>query len=104
MELMVWLEKRGFSPKFYNDETRDIVDATIKNFQNFNRRLYTNESGIGDEITRRIEALKSMSEMEDLYGLGSHSDDELDRYDNDGYEKLLEEEEFEADIDSGGGE
>jgi hypothetical protein len=47
-ELIKWLEKRGWKNKFFDGVTRDIVDETIKNFQNFNQRLYTNESGIGE--------------------------------------------------------
>jgi len=57
-ELFRWLEKRGWRNKYYDNVTRDVVDETLKNIENFNQKLYINESGIGDEITRRIEALK----------------------------------------------
>ena len=63
-ELIKWLERRGWRNKYYDGVTRDIVDETIKNFQSYNRRLYTNESGIGEEITRRIEALKNARVLE----------------------------------------
>jgi hypothetical protein len=57
-ELVKWLEKRNWRNGFYDDVTRDVVDETIKNIQAFNQRLYTNESGIGEEITQRLENLR----------------------------------------------
>ena len=95
-ELIKWLEKRGFKSKFYDNVTRDIVDETIKNIQSYNQRLYTNESGIGDEITRRIEALKTIKDLENYYDVGKEYD--LDEFENDGYEELMKNEEFVADI------
>lgn len=97
-ELIKWLEKRGWKNKFYDGVTRDVIDETIKNIQNYNQRLYINESGIGEEISRRIEQLKIADEAEtDYYGLGSY--DSLDDYDNEGYEQLMKEDnEFRGDI------
>lgn len=79
----------------------DIVDETIKNIQNYNQRLYTNESGIGEEITRRIEALKNAQELENYYGVSDQEYD-LDNYDNEGYTELMkDEEEFIVDLEEG---
>ena len=100
-ELVKWLEKRGFRNTFYDDVTRDIVDETIKNIQNYNQRLYTNESGIGEEITRRIEALKNAQELENYYGVSDQEYD-LDNYDNEGYTELMkDEEEFIVELEGG---
>ena len=100
-ELVKWLEKRGFRNTFYDDVTRDIVDETIKNIQNYNQRLYTNESGIGEEITRRIEALKNAQESENYYGVSDQEYD-LDNYDNEGYTELMkDEEEFIVELEGG---
>ena len=63
-ELIKWLEKRDYKCKFFDNVSRDIVDETMKNIESYNQRLYTNENGIGEEITRRIEALKSAQEQE----------------------------------------
>ena len=85
-EVCHWLEKRGHQNKFYDGVTRDVVDATIKNVENYNQRLYTNEGNIGDEITQRIEALKNADKLEqnnDMYGLQENYN--LDEYDNAGY-------------------
>lgn len=91
-ELIKWLEKKNWKNKFYDNVTRDIVDESIKNFQNFNQRLYTNESGIEDEINRRIEALRTTKEMETYYSDNKTYDD-LDDYDNEGYTELFKEDE-----------
>jgi hypothetical protein len=62
--------------------------------------LYVNESGIGDEITKRLEGLRhaEMLERGDYYSTGSEITD-LDQYEVDGYDKLIKEEEFEIDVD-----
>lgn len=66
-EVMFWLEKRGFVNKYYDGATRDVIDETLKNIQSYNQRLYTNESGIGEEITRRLETIKNIQETENYY-------------------------------------
>ena len=98
-ELVKWLEKKGFKNKFYDNVTRDIVDETMKNIQVYNQKLYTNESGIGEEITRRIENLKTAKEMENHYDTNVEYD--LEEYDNQGYEELINNEEFEIDLGDG---
>lgn len=60
-EAAAWLEKRGWVNDYYDGVTRDVLDETIKNFQTFNQRLYTNETSIGQEITNRINALRSIN-------------------------------------------
>lgn len=97
-ELIKWLEKRGWRNTFYDGVTRDIVDETIKNFQNFNQRLYTNETGIGEQITERINALKTAKSIEDETYYGTNKDYDLDNYDNEGYMRLVHDEEFDPGI------
>ena len=97
-ELIKWLEKTGWKNKFYDDVSRDVVDECMKNIQNFNQRLYINESGISDDINARIEQLKSAKELENsesYYGTDRTYD--LDAYDDEGYSGLFkEDEEFEV--------
>ena len=97
-ELCRWLEKRGFVNRFYDGETRDVVDETIKNIQHWNQRLYTNESGIGDEISQRIQALKTAAELESYYDVDPGVED-YDNYENDGFEQLFSDDDFEALLD-----
>lgn len=99
-ELIKWLEKTGWTNPYYDNVPRDIVDETIANIQAFNQRLYTNESGIGEEITRRLEGLRQAERLErgDYYSSGVTTDADIDRYEVDGYDRLLglENEEFEV--------
>ncbi len=98
-ELVRWLEKRGWKNQYYDNVTKDIVDETIKNIQAWNQRLYTEESGIGDEITRRIEALKTAKELEDGYYITeTNTQDELDKYQNEGFEKLFDDDTFSEEV------
>jgi hypothetical protein len=99
-ELVRWLEKKGFENQFYDGETRDVVDETIKNIQSWNQRLYTNESGIGDEITQRIQSLKTAAELENYYDLDPKLD--YDDYENEGFNQLMKDDEFAADLDGEG--
>ena len=102
-EAAKWMEKNGWRNRFYDNVTRDIVDETIKNFQSFVQRLYTNESNIGDEVTRRMEALKRTSELENgdsnYYGTGNEHD--LDSFEREGYEVTFdgESDDFEIDLE-----
>ena len=68
-ELFAYLEKRGFKPSYCTDVSKDIVDQTIIDIQNFCQKLYINEPSMGEEITKRIESLQRAQEVEDNYGI-----------------------------------
>lgn len=99
-EAAKWMEKNGWRNRFYDSVSRDIVDETIKNFQSFVQRLYTNESNIGDEVTRRMEALKNVAALEkgDNY-YGTDAEHDLDSFEREGYEMVFEGESDEFNID-----
>lgn len=97
-ELIKWLEKRGWKNTFYDDVPRDIVDETMQNFQAFNQRLYTNESGIGEQITERLNNLKSVALIEQESYYGTNAEYDLDAYENEGYSQLVLEEEFDPGV------
>lgn len=96
-EVFRWLEKRGWVNKFYDGVTQDVVDETMKNIINFNQRLYVNESGITEEIERRLSALKNAQELENYYNTDKEYD--LDEYDNAGYDELMKDEDFQVELD-----
>lgn len=102
-EAIKWLEKKGWRNTFYDGVTRDIVDESMKNFQNFNQRLYTNESNIGEEITRRLEALRHTAAMEHDSYYGTDKQYDLDAFEREGYEVVFEgeEEDFSPEVDDG---
>lgn len=97
-ELFHWLEKQGWRNKYYDGATRDELDEMMKNFENYNQRLYINESGIAEEIARRTEQLKTVNEaeQENFYNLDTNFD--LDEYDNEGYENLMGDEDFQEEV------
>lgn len=99
-ELVKWLERSGWVNQYYDNVPRDIVDETIANIQAYNQRLYTNESGIGEEITRRLASLRMAEQLEQgtYYSTGTEIED-LDRYEVDGYDRLLKDEDFVIDLD-----
>lgn len=100
-ELLKWLEKGGWRARYYDGATRDVVDETMKNIENHNQRLYVNETGIGDEITHRLENLKSAQQLESYYNTNETHD--LESYDNDGFNELFkddEEEDFQGGLNS----
>ena len=100
-EAIKWLEKRGWRNTFYDNVTRDIVDESMKNFQNFNQRLYVNESSIGEEVTRRLEALKHTAELEKENYYGTAQSYDLDAFEREGYEVVFEgeDDEFQVEVD-----
>ena len=106
-ELVKWLEKRGWHNPYYDNVSKDVVDETIENIQAFNRRLYVNESTIGEEITRRLEALKISQDLENQNTKKQSSYYETDKtydldiYESAGYEQLLGEDDFEAELGGG---
>ena len=83
-EVAYWLEKRGRQNKFYDNVTRDVLDETLKNIEAYNQRLYINEGGIGEEITQRLNALKSTNIFEEHY-YGAPEEFDEDVYANDAY-------------------
>ena len=99
-EAAKWMEKNGWRNRFYDNVTRDIVDETIKNFQSFVQRLYTNESNIGDEVTRRIESLKNVAALEkgDNY-YGTDAEHDLDSFEREGYEVTFDGEDDDFNVD-----
>ena len=103
-EAAKWMEKNGWRNRFYDNVTRDVVDETMKNFQGFVQRLYTNESSIGDEVTRRLDALKATAALEKDNYYGTNQDYDLDSFEREGYEVVFEEENEEFSIDLEGEE
>jgi hypothetical protein len=100
-EAIKWLEKRGWRNTFYDNVTRDIVDESMKNFQNFNQRLYTNESSMPEEIARRIEALKTTAALENDNYYGTDKSYDLDAFEREGYEVTFDgdDDDFRVEVD-----
>lgn len=98
-ELAHWMEKKGWKNRFYDDVTRDVVDETMKNIQAYNRHLYTDESGIGEEITARIQSLQAANDLENRYNIASLDGASADEYADEGFEWEEENDEFEVELE-----
>lgn len=88
-ELMNYLVKKGYQPKFYDGVDRDEVDLTIKNQQTYLRRLVLNEPSLPDLVNQRKDAYKISQQLEEE-GLDDNS---LDKYEDSGFTGELEGEE-----------
>lgn len=98
-ELVRYMEKKGWKNPYYDGVSQDIVDETIKNIQLFNRRLYVNESTIGEEISRRLEALQ-MADEKEKSEFNNSMEYDIDEFEASGYEKLIGmDDEFSADLE-----
>lgn len=100
-EVAYWLEKHGKINKFYDNVTRDVIDESIKNIENYNQRLYINEGGIGEEITQRLRALNAANTMENTGIYDIQPNFNADEYDNAAY--IIDGEEDEFNPKGGGG-
>jgi hypothetical protein len=89
-EAIKWLEKKGWRNTFYDNVTRDIVDESMKNFQSFNQRLYTNESSMPEEIARRMEALKATAALENDNYYGTNKQYDLDAFEAEANDVMFE--------------
>jgi hypothetical protein len=64
-ELFAYLEDSGWINKYYQDEIKDIVDETIKQYSLWVQNLYIKEPGMAEEIQERIEQLKVSKDLID---------------------------------------
>ena len=93
-ELYAYLEKTGWVNKYYDNAKKDVIDETIANIQNYNRRLWVNETGMSEDIEKRLAALQHAQELEELNTLEIEVDEE--QYELDGITGL--EQEFEVEV------
>lgn len=82
-ELVAYLEKTGWRNPYYDGTSKDIVDETIANMQSFTRRLVMGESNLKETVDQKLAAM----------GIGNSgsldlSDDELERYEAEGFGEI----------------
>jgi hypothetical protein len=61
----MFLEKLGWQNGFYDGESRDIVDETIRNIEIYNRRLVMGETTMTDEIEKKFRNVGISNILED---------------------------------------
>lgn len=92
-EVYAYLETLGWLNKFYDGAVRDEVDETMKNIQNWTRKLCIGESTMTEEILQKLN---------NLSGFNNNDITDYDSFDFDAYEKeasdILKDEKVEVDI------
>ena len=83
-ELFAYCEKKGWLNEFYDNSPKDQVDLVMKDVQTWLRNLFKNETGIAEDVQRRIEALQAADAMEE--SIMAVQDDGLDDFDTEGYD------------------
>ena len=93
-ELVVMCEKEGFMPRFATDIPQDKVDITLKDMQNYTRKLVTQDLGFGqqiDDALRKIQLQKELDAQADA--------DEPEKLSTEDYENYFNEIEEQKDKD-----
>ena len=93
-ELVVMCEKEGFIPRFATDIPQDKVDITLKDIQNYTRKLVTQDLGFGqqiDDALRKIQLQKELDAQADA--------DEPEKLSTEDYENYFNEIEEQKDKD-----
>lgn len=89
-ELFDYLENLGWQNKFYDGLARDEVDETIKNVQNWIRKLCLSESTLTEEILQKIKNLEENDKIaQDAFDYEANEQEALD---------LLKDEDIEVDV------
>lgn len=63
-ELVALCEKEGFIPRFATDIPQDKVDITLKDMQNYTKKLVTQDLGFGQQIEDALKKIQLQKELE----------------------------------------
>ena len=80
-ELINFLVRKGYRPKFYDGSDKDMVDMTIKNTQAYLRRLVSNEPNLSELVEQRRISARIANQLEEE----GMDEDEMEKYDNQGF-------------------
>lgn len=94
-EVFAYLEKKGLKIDYYDGVVRDEADFALKDIKLWNQYLYTTETGVAEEIERRIESLKVAAQLQGI----KFDDNELRSYIEEQGNAPLEEEDFKIDLE-----
>lgn len=84
-ELVVMCEKEGFIPRFATDIPQDKVDITLRDMQNYTRKLVTQDLGFGQQIEdalKKIQLQKELEAQEDINEPEKLSTEDYENYFN----------------------
>lgn len=86
-ELIAMCERDGFIPRYVTDVPQDKVDATLKDMNDYVKKLVTQDLGFGQQIEDALKKIQIQKEMEESFD----QDVELDDNDFEEYYNAIEE-------------
>ena len=86
-ELTAMCEKDGFIPRYVTNVPQDKVDATLKDMNDYVKKLVTQDLGFGQQIEDALKKIQIQKEMEESFD----QDVELDDNDFEEYHNAIEE-------------
>lgn len=86
-ELIAICERDGFIPRYVTDIPQDKVDATLKDMNDYVKKLVTQDLGFGQQIEDALKKIQIQKEMEESFD----QDVELDDNDFEEYHNAIEE-------------
>ena len=86
-ELIAMCERDGFIPRYVTDVPQDKVDATLKDMNDYVKKLVTQDLGFGQQIEDALKKIQIQKEMEESFD----QDIELDDNDFEDYHNAIEE-------------
>lgn len=90
-ELVAICEREGFIPRFATDIPQDKVDVTLKDMNNYVRKLVTQDLGFGQQIEDSIKKLQIQKEMREQEDDFDFDEDDVDGLKDKDYEEYFEE-------------
>ena len=93
-ELVLMCEKEGFIPRYATDIPQDKVDITLKDMQNYTRKLITQDLGFGQQIDDALKKIQRQKELE-----AQADADEPEKLSTEDYENYFNEIEEQKDKD-----
>ena len=87
-ELISLCEREGFIPRFVTDIPQDKVDATLKDMNDYVKKLVTQDLGFGQQIEDALKKIQIQKEMEESF---DQEVMELDDNDFEEYHNAIEE-------------
>ena len=93
-ELVALCEKEGFIPRFATDIPQDKVDITLKDMQNYTKKLVTQDLGFGQQIEDALKKIQLQKELE-----AKADADEPEQLSSEDYENYFNEVELQKEQD-----
>lgn len=93
-ELVALCEKEGFIPRFATDIPQDKVDITLKDMQNYTKKLVTQDLGFGQQIEDALKKIQLQKELD-----AKADADEPEQLSSEDYENYFNEVELQKEQD-----